>query len=65
LPSHSAYYAFSATGRVRFVFTGSLSAKRCCYERCSKPSPLMGEGFGGGDPAELVGDRLMDAIEIC
>jgi hypothetical protein len=25
----------------------------------------MGEGLGGGDAAEFVGDRLMDAIEIC
>ena len=25
----------------------------------------MGEGLGGGEAAQLVGDRLMDAVEIC
>jgi hypothetical protein len=29
-----------------------------------KPSPLMGEGLGGGDAAELGGDRRMHAVEI-
>jgi hypothetical protein len=27
--------------------------------------PSMGEGLGGGDAAQLLGDRLMDAVEIC
>jgi hypothetical protein len=31
----------------------------------TKPSPLMGEGLGGGDAAQFVGDRLMDAVGIC
>src|SRR6266478_174046 len=30
-----------------------------------EPSPSMGEGLGGGDAAQLLGDRLMDAVEIC
>ena len=25
----------------------------------------MGEGLGGGDAAQLLGDCLMDAVEIC
>jgi hypothetical protein len=25
----------------------------------------MGEGLGGGDAAQLIGDRLVDTVEIC
>jgi hypothetical protein len=26
---------------------------------------LEGEGLGGGDAAQLLGDRLLDTVEIC
>ena len=33
--------------------------------RLLKPSPLKGEGLGGGDAGQLVGDCLMEAVWIC
>jgi len=36
-----------------------------CYEGCSsvdKGPPPLGEGLGGGDAAQLAGDRLMHAV---
>jgi hypothetical protein len=31
----------------------------------TKAHPLEGEGLGGGDAAEFVSDRPMDAVEVC
>src|ERR1700756_2388611 len=30
-----------------------------------EPSPSMGEGLGGGEVAQRLSDRLMDAVDIC
>jgi hypothetical protein len=35
------------------------------FIRRQRPSSLMGEGLGGGDAAQLAGDRLMHAVGIC
>ena len=47
------------------AFTGSLRQLfllRRLFIGRQRPSPMMGKGLGGGDAAQLVGDRLMHAV---